>query len=84
MAKNEVRNGQAEYGVVHVDEERMREARVGVFEERSSADRRRRKADPAVRETKDEGAAPANKSAGSKVISAESTGLARTSRKVRK
>lgn len=37
MAKNEVRNGQAEYGIVHVVEEQMRADGDGVFAARSSA-----------------------------------------------
>jgi hypothetical protein len=31
MAKNEARNGQREYGIVHVGEEEMRTAGIGVF-----------------------------------------------------
>ena len=63
MAKKEIRNGQAEYGVVHVMEEEMRAAEQGVFEPHSSeAGRGKRKAAAAAPETKME-AAPANKSA---------------------
>jgi hypothetical protein len=67
MAKNEIRNGQAEYGTIHLDEERMRDAEQGVFEPHSSeaALRRRRKAEPAVA-NKDAGTAPANKSTAKK------------------
>lgn len=36
MAKNEIQNGQAEYGIVHVQEEEMRAAEQGVFEPHSS------------------------------------------------
>lgn len=44
MANDDIKNGQAEYGVVHVQENQMREARVGVFEESSSeAGRKRRR-----------------------------------------
>jgi hypothetical protein len=57
MAEDKIQNGQAEYGVRHVMEEEMRAAEQGVFEAK-----RRRKAAPAVSETKME-AAPANKSA---------------------
>jgi hypothetical protein len=51
----EIQNGQAEYGVIHVDEERMRAAEQGVFEPHSSEAgmKRRRRAD----------AAPENKAA---------------------
>jgi hypothetical protein len=73
MAKEKIQNGQAEYGVVHVMEEEMRAAEQGVFEPKSgeAGQRRRRKAEPAVVENKDEGAAPANKSAAPKPISRE-------------
>lgn len=36
MATNEVRNGQAEYGVTHAMEDKMREAGQGVFEKRAA------------------------------------------------
>lgn len=36
MAKNEVRNGQAEFGVTHAMENRMRESGEGVFEKRAA------------------------------------------------
>lgn len=36
MAKDEVRNGQREYGIVHVNEEEMREAGDGVFAAKSA------------------------------------------------
>jgi hypothetical protein len=44
VAKEEIRNGQAEYGVVHVMEEEMRAAEQGVFEPKSGETRRTRKA----------------------------------------
>ena len=51
MAKKEIRNGQAEYGVVHVMEEEMRAAEQGVFEPHSSeAGRGKRKAAAAAPE----------------------------------
>jgi len=50
MAKTKIQNGQAEYGIVHLQEEEMREAGSGVFEKRSSAPK-----------AKDAGAAPENK-----------------------
>jgi hypothetical protein len=73
MAKDEIQNGQAEYGIRHVMEEEMRAAGQGVFEESSSeaGQKRRRKAATASPETKME-AAPENKAADSKVISAKS------------
>lgn len=37
MAKDEARNGQREYGIVHVMEEEMRAAGQGVFAKRASA-----------------------------------------------
>lgn len=63
MAKNEIQNGQAEYGVIHVMENEMREAGDGVFEESSTeaGPKRRRKAEPEVA-NKAVKAAPANKS----------------------
>lgn len=65
MAKQEIQNGQAEYGVVHVMEEEMRAAEQGVFEPHSSEAgmKPRRKAEPAAAENKDAGASPANKAA---------------------
>lgn len=61
MAKDEIRNGQAEYGIVHLQEEEMRAAGVGVFEESSTERRRkRRKANGASPENKME-PEPANK-----------------------
>lgn len=73
MAKNEIQNGQAEYGVRHVMEEEMRAAEQGVFEPHSNEAtmKRARKAAAASPETKMD-PAPANKSADSKVISAKS------------
>lgn len=53
MAKNEIRNGQAEYGICHVMEEEMRAAEQGVFEPHSSEAGMKRKKEPA----------PANKAA---------------------
>jgi hypothetical protein len=50
MARKNIRNGQAEYGTVHLMEEEMREAEQGVFEKSST--------EPSV---KAKGAAPANK-----------------------
>jgi hypothetical protein len=37
MAKSEIRNGQREFGTVHVMEDEMREAGQGVFEAKSNA-----------------------------------------------
>lgn len=71
---DKIQNGQAEYGVIHVQEEEMRAAKQGVFEDSSSEagqTRRRRKDEGAAVENKAEKAAPANKSAESKVISKE-------------
>jgi hypothetical protein len=69
---DEIQNGQAEYGIRHVMEEEMRAAEQGVFEPKSSEAgmKRTRKSAAASPETKMEGA-PANKSAGSKVVSRE-------------
>jgi hypothetical protein len=50
MAKQKIRNGQAEYGVIHVQEEEMREAGIGVFEASSTEPSRKAK-----------GASPENK-----------------------
>lgn len=61
MAKQKIQNGQAEYGIVHVQEEEMREAGVGVFE--ASSTEPSRKANGASPENKMEGAAPTNKAA---------------------
>lgn len=62
MAKSDIQNGQAEYGIIHVDEQAMRDAGVGVFEESSTeaGQKHRRNAEPAPA-NKAEGAAPANK-----------------------
>ena len=62
MAKDEIQNGQVEHGIRHVMEEEMRAAGQGVFET-DEAYRLRRKAEGMAVENKDEGAAPANKSA---------------------
>ncbi len=82
MAKEKIQNGQAEHGVVHVMEEEMRDAEQGVFEPKSgeAGQKRTRKAAPASPETKME-AAPANKSAGSKVISAVTAPVRAATRK---
>jgi hypothetical protein len=50
MAKEKIQNGQAEYGIIHVQEQEMREAGVGVFEASSTVRRRKAK-----------GASPENK-----------------------
>lgn len=47
MANKEIRNGQAEYGIVHVQEEEMREAEQGVFEPHSNEATMKRKRAPA-------------------------------------
>lgn len=69
---DEIQNGQAEYGVIHVMEEEMRAAEQGVFEPHSSEAgmtkaelRESRKAAAASPETKMD-AAPANKSSRSR------------------
>lgn len=54
MAKNEERNGQREYGIVHLVEEEMRENRAGVFAAKNAG---RAPANKAVE------AAPENKAA---------------------
>ena len=36
MAKNEIRNGQAEYGTIHIMEEEQRKAGHGVYEAKSN------------------------------------------------
>lgn len=60
MPDNEIRNGQAEYGVVHVTENAMREAGQGVFEAKSGEFGR-----------KSAGGAPENKAALSGMTKAE-------------
>lgn len=52
MAKNEIRNGQAEYGIRHVMEEEMRAAGQGVFAAKNAGNAPSNKARKAAPEDK--------------------------------
>ena len=66
MADKEIQNGQAEYGVIHVQEEQMREAGLGVFEESSGEAGRKRRAKKAPVHANKMVVEPANKAASKK------------------
>lgn len=61
MTEKTIRNGQAEYGTVHVQEDEMRAAEVGVFEPKSGEAGLKRKKAPAP--ANKAAPAPANKAA---------------------
>lgn len=69
MTNPKIQNGQAEYGVVHVMENEMRDAGQGVFEEHSSEAARKPRAKKEPAPSNKMAAAPANKASAKKKAS---------------